>query len=238
MTSKKALLINATDDTNQTIKIHNELQKRYLDIKIISKDTPIKPNKAIITRSILNLISNKDSNLCIYYYGDAQDSGLDVIDKDDKGVLTFEQIKGLLSFTDKTSKLVVIMDITTINPFKLAFNLDKESRIVEEKRGDRIARIRKEFLVLKNNGVDNLSPNIIVFSECNTAPTPAYTACNFMGGLSFCLFLSLLEKTNDDTFHDLLKCIKQKLDQNSYPQSLVFSTSISDIFNVKVEEFF
>lgn len=233
MTFKRALLINVTENSTQTVKIHNELQKRYSDIKIISKDTPVRPQRTSIIRGILNLITTRDAELCLYWMGD----GLVPEDEAEKGPITFSQFRGLLSFVESTSKLVVIMDITSKQPLELTYNLGNHSRIITEKKGDRFVRMRKDFPIIVNAGrMSELPDNIVLFSGYMSKPTLAYESGNFMGGISFCLFLALKEE--HITFSELLEDIKQKLNDNGYPQTLNFATSCKDAFEIEVSKFF
>lgn len=237
MTIKKALLVNITDDSTQTIKIHSELQKRYTDVQIISKDTAIRPQRTTIIRGILNLITAKEAEICLYICANANNAGILPEDYSEKGPLSFSQLRGLMTLIDTTSKLVVIIDINSPKQLLLQYNLSSVSKIVEEQRGDRTARCRKNFPVMTKTGLlSEIPENVIIFSDYMKIPSAAYTDGRFIGGVSFCLFAALSE--SNVTFLDLLNNINGKMRTNGYPQELSFSTSISNIFDIPVSNFF
>jgi metacaspase-1 len=234
---KKALLIGICyfGTSSQLNGCINDVEniKKYLlnngyslrDITVITDNTRTKPTRAVIIKSILDIILSGADRIFIHYSGhgsyeldldgdeeDGNDEALVPLDYATEGLITDDQLRSLFNFMKPTSKITVVFDCChSGSALDLGYSMEE---MLLNKRSN-----TKQWCVKKNgNKYVDTNGQVILISGCQD-PQVSYDdfiTGKYQGALSYCLLECL--KTKPETWLDLLKNIRKMLKDNSYSQ--------------------
>ena len=238
MTTKKALLvgINYRGTSSALNGCINDVQsmKAYLrkngyktrDLTIMTDDTEVKPTRSNIITALLNLLLSGADQLFFHYSGhgswewdvsgderDGRDESLVPLDYQDAGMLTDDQLRGLLTFMHPNSKFTVILDCCHSGTgMDLTYNLRTRTRWV---RGMR----KRVTSMYKDRRYTDTPGQVIMLSGCldKQYSADAYEEGKYQGAMTFCL-LKALKSKESETWGQLIVQIQKLLKKNRYAQ--------------------
>jgi hypothetical protein len=246
MSTKKALLIGinyrgTSSALNGCINDVNSIKDHLLkngyalnDITIMTDDTPTKPTRSNMITAILNLVMSGASKLFLHYSGHGsweRDHNADEVDRRDEslvpldyytaGMLTDDQLRGLLAFTPASSKLTAVLDCCHSGTgMDLAYNLRQYYRWTRVRRGRRwVRRRRLQRAMLKDRRYHNTPGQVVMLSGCldKQYSADAYEEGKYQGAMTFCL-LKALEANPNCNWAQLIDNVRALLKQHGYVQ--------------------
>ena len=263
MSTKKALLIGINyRGTNAALRgcindVHNVrdylLKNGYKDndITIMTDDTVIKPKRKNMITAILELIMSKADQLYLHYSGhgswqkdlngdekDGRDETLVPLDYRTSGMLTDDQLRGLLTFMDPRSKFTIVLDCCHSGTgMDLAYSLCTARRMIRIKRGRRYIRKRKLVTFMKKDRRYFKTPGqVVMVSGCLDKQTSAdgYEENKYQGALTYCL-LKVLEENKSADWGDLIDDVRGTLKSLKYNQIATLTSGRRLSLNSKVD---
>lgn len=246
MSTKKALLVGINyrgtgSELNGCINDVNAV-KQYLlksgygeqDITMLTDDTEIKPTHRNISTALHALIMSGAEQLYFHYSGhgswqkdtsgdeaDGRDESIVPIDYAATGMLTDDQLRGLLSFMPVRSKLTAVLDSChSGTALDLAYSLKAGYKIANVRRGRRMVKTRVPTLTMQKDQHYKPTPGpVTMISGCLDIQTSAdaYEEGKYQGALTYCL-LKALEVKSDYTWVELITTIRALLKQHGYQQ--------------------
>ena len=196
------------------------------DINIMTDKTAIKPTRINMITEILHLLLSGADKLFLHYSGhgswaydsnddesDNRDENIVPLDYQNSGMITDDQLRGLLAFLPSKSKLTVILDCCHSGTgMDLAYDL----QTVKKWQG----RKRCQTLTMKRNPKLLHTPStVVMLSGCMDAQTSAdaYEENKYQGAMTYCL-LKALESRKDYTWEELMLEIRRLLEEHKYVQ--------------------
>jgi len=192
------------------------------DITVITDDTEIKPTRYNILTTLLNLLLETNSNLYFHYSrhgrqtldlngdeSDKLDEGLVPIDYEKKGIITDDEIRGLLNCLAISSRLTIVLDCCHSGTgVDLCYNL-------YERIGKYYLLEDPSYKYGKTNG------SVVCISGCMDSQTSAdaYINKQYQGALTNALISGINTlSTKTRTLNNLYSHIKNTLQQGKYTQ--------------------
>ena len=252
MSTKKALLIGinyrgTSSALNGCINDVNNMRSYLLshgytanDIIVMTDDTPTKPTRLNMINAMLDLFMSGARQLFMHYSGhgswerdtsgdeaDRRDESLVPLDYLQAGMLTDDQLRGLLTLLPATSKLTVVLDCCHSGTgLDLAYCLKKKIRRIRVKRRNRWRYKRVSRMVMqKDTRIANTPGPVVMLSGCldKQYSADAYEEGKYQGAMTFCL-LKALEKKEDYTWKELVIKVRLFLKTHKYKQIANFTS--------------
>lgn len=246
MTTRKALLIgiNYRGTSSALNGCINDVasMKKYLlqngykeeDMTILTDDTDVKPTRTNMITAILNLLLTGADRLFFHYSGhgswerdlngdekDGRDESLVPLDYNKAGMLTDDQLRGLLTFMSPRSKMTVVLDCCHSGTgMDLAYCLKKRNRFVRVKKGNRYVRVNKPVTAMdRDRRYQDTPGHVVMLSGCldKQYSADAYEAGKYQGAMTYCL-LKAMEEKKEYTWGELVDCVRGLLKKNRYEQ--------------------
>lgn len=248
--TKKALLIgiNYRGTSSQLNGCINDVEnmkhyltsKGYTDITTLTDDTPLQPTKSNIIISLLNLFLSGASELFLHYSGhgsweldrsgdeeDRRDESICPIDCATAGMITDDQLRGLLTFVPHTSKLTIILDCCHSGTgMDLTYNLKSIKSRVRKRVGYRWMWVTEILEDMKRDYRQNVtSGHVVMLSGCmdKQYSADAWEENKFQGALTFCL-LKVLNDNQTLTWRQMIDKVREELKSRNYEQIPMFSS--------------
>ena len=230
--SKKALLIGinykgTSSELNGCIN-DAERMKAFLltkgykeaNIRMFTDDTNKKPTKYRILKELLRLILSGASSLFFHYSGhgswvwdqnedeeDGKDETLVPIDYTSNGMLTDDELRGILCCVKKNQQLTCLLDMChSSSSCDLKYNL-------YERNG--------QFSMFPNNRDRETNGKVLMWSGCMDSQTSAdaYEEGRYQGAMTYA-FLGALEvnRASEWTYDELMRQVRKTLKDGGYTQ--------------------
>jgi metacaspase-1 len=217
------------------------------DITVITDNTTVKPTRKVIINSILELLLTGAERLFIHYSGhgsyetdlngdevDKKDEALVPLDYHREGLITDDQLRGLLTFMNPNSHLTVIFDCChSGSGLDLAYSME-QTNIVKRKL---FKKIYQSQWIIKNNGTKyvNTPGQVILISGCKDPQVSFddFITGKYQGALTFCLLECL--KKDPNTWVDLIDNIRTMLKEKSYSQIACLSSGKQLLLDSKLD---
>ncbi len=207
---------------------------RAADLTIMTDLTPVKPTRRNIIDALLKLVMSGANRLFFHYSGhgsweydtnkderDRRDESIVPLDYRRAGMITDDQLRGLLTFMKPTSRLSIILDCCHSGTgMDLVYNLKNTYRWVRVRRGRRIVRVRKKIrLMQRDRHYHNTPGPVVMLSGCRDKQysADAYEEGEYQGAMTFCL-LQVLEANLRCTWAQLIAKVQYLLRSNGYKQ--------------------
>ena len=191
------------------------------NITVMTDDTATKPTRNNIIKGLLDLLLCGSETLFLHYSGhgswerdldgdeeDARDESLCPLDYQTAGMITDDQLRGLLMFGRSSNKLTVVLDCCHSGTgLDLTYTL-------------RSGRIRKQNMSMRRDARYKDTPGqVIMISGCLDKQTSAdaYEEGAYQGALTFCL-LKALNNNQNYTWGELIIRVRGLLKRNRYKQ--------------------
>ena len=216
------------------------MSKGYTDIVTLTDDTPLKPTKNNIIIALLNLFISGASELFFHYSGhgsweidrtgdeeDGRDESICPIDCNTAGMITDDQLRGLLTFVPHTSKLTVVLDCChSGSGMDLAYNFTKVKSRIRKIIENRWRWVTCFSEGMRRNYRQNITPgNVFMLSGCmdKQYSADAWEENKFQGALTFCL-LKVLNDNESLTWKELIEKVREELKSRNYEQVPMLSS--------------
>jgi len=240
--SKKALLVGinykGTDAElngciNDVSNIHQMLIQKFgykeADITVLTDETELQPTRANILAYFLDLLLVSNCDLYFHYSGhgsqmkdsngdeaDGMDEALVPIDYNESGLITDDELRGLLQCMQQSCKLTIVLDCChSGSGMDLAYNLYE--------------RVGKNYLLTDPNSSKTggrTHGQVVCLSGCMDSQTSAdaYIGKQYQGALTANLLLALdTLSPRTRTYSNLYNTIKRGLATGKYTQIPCFS---------------
>jgi hypothetical protein len=207
------------------------------DITVMTDDTKKRrPTRRNIIMAILELVMSGAEQLFLHYSGhgswgndansdekDSRDESLVPLDYKKAGMLTDDQLRGLLCLLPTTSRMTVILDCCHSGTgMDLAYSFKETNDWVREKRNKKWFRVQKKVSKMVKDPAYRETPAPVVFiSGCMDLQTSAdaYEEGRFQGALTFCLLKVLREHdATPKTWTELITQLRKLLKSRRYKQ--------------------
>ena len=207
---------------------------RKSDIHILTEKSPEKPTHDNIVKYILELLKG-DGQLFLHYSGhgswlkdvngdekDGRDEALVPLDYSSAGLITDDQLRGLLSFIRPDAKLSVVLDCCHSGTgLDLAFTLHEYTNVQRKLENKQMRWVReKKFTMRKDRRYSATPGEVVMISGCldKQYSYDAYQSGEFQGAMTCCL-LENLKDNPGQSLEDLVKNVRELLTKKGYPQT-------------------
>lgn len=208
-------------------------------ITMLTDETELHPTRANILAYFLDLLLNDNSDLYFHYSGhgsqikddsgdetDGMDEALAPIDYLDSGLITDDELRGLLQCMRATCKLTIVLDCChSGSGMDLAYNLYE--------------RVGRNYLLADTNMTKTggkTHGQVVCLSGCMDSQTSAdaYIASQYQGALTANLLLAINTLTaRTRTYNNVYNAVKRSLQTGKYTQIPCLSTgTLIDINSV------
>lgn len=236
--TKRALLIgiNYRGSSSELNGCINDVKnmKQYLlqngykedDITILTEDTKLKPTRKHIIRALIKLFSCKADQLFLHYSGhgsnvrdvsgdesDGRDETIVPLDYQRSGMITDDQLRGLLDFMSPKSRLTVVLDCCHSGT-----GLDLCYKAELKKRTVRRPMRRCGWEMHKQKGYHETPGQVVMISGCTDVQysADAWEKGMFQGAMTYSLLNCLKRKPK--TWRELFNSTQTFLTQHGYEQ--------------------
>ncbi|KKL85150.1 hypothetical protein LCGC14_1957590, partial [marine sediment metagenome] len=152
---------------------------------------------------------------------DRRDESIVPLDYHQTGMITDDQLRGLLAFLKPNSRMSVVLDCCHSGTgMDLTYNFKNTTRIVRVRRGRRIVRVRKKVTIMKRDPrYHNTPAPVVMLSGCldKQYSADAYEEGKYQGAMTFCL-LKVLEANPNCNWVQLVAKLRYLLKINGYKQ--------------------
>jgi len=241
---KKALLIGINyRNTDMELRgCINDVEKvqEYLlkngysknNITIITDDTRVKPTRKNIIQAFLDILLTHAERIYIHYSGhgiwvkdmngdeeDGRDEAIVPLDCNKSGLITDDQLRGLLTFMSPNTKLTAVFDCCHSGTgLDLKYNLIQADNFIREGR----KFVNNKKWIIKEDTKAFITPGeVYLISGCqdHQTSTDDYISGDYQGALTFYLLQILNNPENKpNTWKDLLENLRKLLSEKHYDQ--------------------